>query len=97
MEDEDTVEEAERPSRKHRSRGQVFISAELCKGCGYCVEFCPTHVLALSDGFNHKGYHTPAVVDAEACSGCGLCGMYCPDFAIFGIRLKSTGGEDEAA
>jgi 2-oxoglutarate ferredoxin oxidoreductase subunit delta len=50
------------------------------------VEFCPTHVLALSSAFNSTGYHPPHVVAAEKCSGCDLCGMYCPDFAIFGAR-----------
>jgi 2-oxoglutarate ferredoxin oxidoreductase subunit delta len=68
------------------AKGFVVITVERCKGCGFCVEFCPTHVLALSSAFNSKGYHPPHVVDAEKCSGCDLCGMYCPDFAIFGWR-----------
>ncbi len=70
-----------------RVRGQVVVRAERCKGCGFCVEFCPTDVLALSSGFTSKGYHPPEVVKPEACSGCDLCGMYCPDFAIFGYKL----------
>ncbi len=74
--------------RKKKNRGVIYIDPERCKGCGYCVEFCPTHVLALSDGFNKKGYHPPEVVDIEACTGCDLCGMYCPDFAIYGVRIK---------
>lgn len=68
------------------ARGLVVVRVERCKGCGYCVEFCPTDVLALSSGFNAKGYHPPEVVRPDACSGCDLCGMYCPDFAIFGYR-----------
>lgn len=60
---------------------------ERCKACGFCVEFCPTKVLALSSAFNSKGYHPPHVVAPEKCSGCDLCGMYCPDFAIYGQRL----------
>ena len=69
------------------AKGTVKIVVERCKGCGFCVEFCPTHVLALSSAFNSKGYHPPHVVAAEKCSGCDLCGMYCPDFAIrFGAR-----------
>ena len=69
------------------AKGFVGITVERCKGCGFCVEFCPTHVLALSSAFNSKGYHPPHVVAAEKCSGCDLCGMYCPDFAIFGAPL----------
>jgi len=71
---------------RRRARGLVVVHAERCKGCGFCVEFCPTDVLALSGGFNTKGYHPPDIVRPEACSGCDLCGMYCPDFAIFGYR-----------
>ena len=51
------------------------------------MEFCPTHVLALSSAFNSKGYHPPHVVHSEKCSGCDLCGMYCPDFAIYGTKV----------
>jgi 2-oxoglutarate ferredoxin oxidoreductase subunit delta len=68
------------------AKGFVAITVERCKGCGFCVEFCPTKVLSLSSAYNSKGYHPPNVVDAEKCSGCDLCGMYCPDFAIFGGR-----------
>jgi len=69
-------------------RGEVFIAVERCKGCAFCVEFCPTHVLEMSNDYNAKGYHFPAAVRPDACSGCDLCGMYCPDFAIFGVRKK---------
>jgi 2-oxoglutarate ferredoxin oxidoreductase subunit delta len=68
------------------AKGSVQIVVERCKACGFCVEFCPTHVLALSSAFNAKGYHTPYMVHPEKCSGCDLCGMYCPDFAIFGHK-----------
>ena len=61
---------------------RVSIVVERCKAGGFCVEFCPSHVLALSSAFNSKGYHPPHVVHPEKCSGCDLCGMYCPDFAI---------------
>jgi 2-oxoglutarate ferredoxin oxidoreductase subunit delta len=71
-------------------RGRVFIDTELCKGCGFCIEFCPAGVLVFSDEFNSKGYHPPLAVKPEACTGCDLCGIYCPDFAIFGILLKSV-------
>jgi 2-oxoglutarate ferredoxin oxidoreductase subunit delta len=70
------------------AKGVVTIVVERCKACGFCVEFCPTKVLALSSAFNAKGYHSPQAVAPEKCSGCDLCGMYCPDFAIHGHRVK---------
>ena len=82
------IEESVSEPVKKRQRGEVFIKRELCKGCGFCVEFCPFGVLEMSDEFNGKGYHPPKAVKLEACTGCDLCGMYCPDFAIFGRRLK---------
>jgi len=72
--------------RPNRPKGIVVIDRDRCKGCGFCVEFCPTGVLALSEQINGKGYHPPEAVAPEKCTGCGLCGMYCPDFAIFGYR-----------
>jgi 2-oxoglutarate ferredoxin oxidoreductase subunit delta len=81
---------AEEAKKRRGPRGQVFVTPERCKGCAWCVEFCPTKVLDLSPEYNSKGYHPPQAARPEACTGCGLCGMYCPDFAIFGIRLKSV-------
>ena len=69
------------------AKGRVSIVVERCKACGFCVEFCPSHVLALSSAFNSKGYHPPHVVHPEKCSGCDLCGMYCPDFAICASKV----------
>ena len=72
------------------AKGSVQIVVERCKACGFCVEFCPTKVLALSTAFNAKGYHPPYMVHPEKCSGCDLCGMYCPDFAIFGYKQQAA-------
>jgi len=68
-------------------RGDVRILVERCKGCGFCVEYCPKDVLVMSDVFNSKGYHPPRVVQGEACVNCNLCEMICPDFAIFSVLL----------
>ena len=76
------------------AKGRVSIVVERCKACGFCVEFCPTEVLALSSAFNAKGYHPPHVVAPEKCSGCDLCGMYCPDFAIYGYKNQGQKNEE---
>lgn len=65
--------------------GQVYVIAERCKGCRFCIEFCPEQVLAESDGINAKGYHYPVVApDKEsACVNCAFCKLVCPEFAIY--------------
>ena len=90
-------EPAQRPpadaaSKPKRPRGQVHILRDQCKGCGYCVEFCPRHVLGSSSSFNKKGYHPPQVDHPDECTACRLCQLMCPDFAIF---VVPEGGEGD--
>jgi 2-oxoglutarate ferredoxin oxidoreductase subunit delta len=74
-----------------RVNGSVVVAVERCKGCGFCVEFCPTKALKLSDQYNAKGYHPPMLISQDLCSGCNMCGLLCPDFAIYGfVRKKRT-------
>lgn len=71
-------------------QGIVNIIENRCKGCGFCIEFCPNSCLKESKRFNAKGYHTPEVVmQAEDCVECGLCGLICPEFAIY-TELKEA-------
>ncbi len=63
--------------------GRIHVIRELCKGCGFCVEYCPRRVLELSEEFNKKGYHPPIAGNPEACVCCGLCELICPEFAIY--------------
>ncbi len=82
------VETPVKKAPKQKNKGVVFVERERCKGCAFCVEFCPYDALALEDGYNAKGYHPPKLVKPESCNGCDLCGLYCPDFAIFALREK---------
>ena len=75
-------------------RGRVFIRKNRCKGCQFCIEFCPQHVLAVSKDFNARGYRYPVVVK-DACIHCTLCLMLCPDYAILSKRLPRTAGAAE--
>lgn len=66
--------------------GNVHINEAWCKGCGFCVQFCPTNVLDTSPEFNAKGYHPPYSKNPEKCHDCTFCQTICPEFAIFVIR-----------
>lgn len=70
-------------------RGVIHILENQCKGCGFCVEYCPKDVLKLSDGYNLKGYHPPRVEKEKECVHCQLCEIICPEFAIF-VTLKDS-------
>jgi 2-oxoglutarate ferredoxin oxidoreductase subunit delta len=73
-------------------QARVFIRVERCKGCAFCVEFCPQQVLKLSTDFNPKGFHFPVVVKST-CINCSLCVSLCPDYAIYS---KSVGARPAA-
>ena len=66
-----------------KSSGWVIIIEERCKGCEFCIEYCPREVLVMSSAFNIKGYHFPEVKDASQCVSCHFCEALCPEFAIF--------------
>jgi len=71
------------------TRGAVYIIEDRCKGCGYCIEYCPRKVLEFSTEFNSKGYHPPVVV-SENCLNCHYCELLCPEFAIFSVALDPS-------
>ena len=70
------------PAARKGPRGHVIIFDTWCKGCGLCVEFCPTGVLALDDDGR------PFVVAAEKCTACHWCDVHCPDLAIIVKRIE---------
>ena len=69
---------------------QVKVIAERCKGCGFCIEFCPKHTLRESDEINSRGYHLVCMDDSgdgNECTGCAVCSIICPDFAISVVSM----------
>jgi len=82
----DYVEQATKPAK-------ISIDKERCKGCGFCVEFCPRKVLKMSSELNPKGYNFAVVDDESKCLACGFCDLVCPDFAI---KLSTADNSSEA-
>lgn len=62
---------------------KVTFNADLCKGCGLCIEACPKKIIALDEScLNAKGFHPVAVKEMEKCLGCAMCATMCPDVVI---------------
>ncbi len=85
-EEKKVIEEAlqRREKRKPSPKdNKLTLVPAYCKGCGLCVDVCPTGTLLLTDDPGNK-FGITVVVDApEYCIGCKMCEMRCPDFAIF--------------
>jgi len=74
--------------------GKIHVKEDRCKGCTFCVEYCPRDVLIMADEFNNKGYHYPYAINPDECVDCKLCQRICPEFSIFCLSLN--GGGDKA-
>jgi 2-oxoglutarate ferredoxin oxidoreductase subunit delta len=68
--------------------GKVNVLEYRCKGCKYCIEFCPKDVLEESKEFNEKGYYPPVVKEEGKCINCNFCETVCPEFAIYVTELE---------
>jgi len=78
--------------RKKLAEVEWKVIEDFCKGCGFCIEFCPVDALEESEKLNAKGVHPPKLKSEDACIGCGLCERICPDFAV---HLEKKEGEGE--
>ena len=74
-------------SSSPKAKGRVCFQVERCKGCGYCIAYCPRNVLELSPRYNVKGYHPPLVKKPDDCVNCHYCETICPDFAIYSLEI----------
>jgi 2-oxoglutarate ferredoxin oxidoreductase subunit delta len=66
-----------------KPKAEIHLITDQCKGCGYCIKFCPQKVLEESREINARGVHPPKIVDEDKCIVCSFCTAVCPDFAIF--------------
>ncbi|MFO8109125.1 MAG: ferredoxin family protein [Thermoplasmata archaeon] len=66
---------------KKEKKGELCVIYERCKGCGYCIEFCPVNALEFSKDTTERGYLLPDMVGE--CVLCGKCEKMCPEFAIY--------------
>jgi 2-oxoglutarate ferredoxin oxidoreductase subunit delta len=73
----------------------VVLIEDRCKGCSYCIEFCPRKVFEQSKKLNKIGIHPPRIKDDTLCVGCGVCEEICPDFAIFLVEKETTNSPKE--
>ncbi len=73
---------------KSSTAAKISINKDRCKGCSYCVEFCPRKALKMSQEINPKGYVLAAVDDPTKCSNCGLCEIICPEYAVRSLKPK---------
>jgi Fe-S-cluster-containing hydrogenase component 2 len=63
------------PTTAVRSDFYTVVDAEVCSGCGDCLERCQFGALSLPDDV--------CVVDYARCVGCGLCATVCPTDALY--------------
>ncbi len=49
----------------------IKVLGQYCKGCGYCVNFCPKQAISFGTVRNGLGVFFP-VVDQGKCISCGI-------------------------
>lgn len=59
---------------------EMQVNAELCTGCGACIEVCPNEAIHLSEGL--------PVFDQSVCTQCQSCKDACPVNAITMVDLS---------
>jgi 2-oxoglutarate ferredoxin oxidoreductase subunit delta/2-oxoisovalerate ferredoxin oxidoreductase delta subunit len=62
-----------------KREGKIIIDADRCKGCGLCVNSCPSGSLRLGSNLNRLGYYAVEFLPNTGCTGCGVCFYACPE------------------
>ena len=63
-------------------KGVFIVSPDLCKGCGLCIEKCPSQVIdwSIETGIYGTPWWRPNALNAAP--PCRICALVCPDAAI---------------
>jgi heterodisulfide reductase subunit A len=56
----------------------AYVTKDLCRACGKCVEICEYHAPNLTEEDGREF----AFINEALCKGCGTCASYCPTGAI---------------
>jgi 2-oxoglutarate ferredoxin oxidoreductase subunit delta len=70
--------------KKPKAGGRIIIDRDRCKGCYFCVKFCPRQLIAISEEHNRQGYFPAEFIEEREgeCTACKTCALMCPDTAI---------------
>ena len=63
-----------------RKGGGVNLNADICDGCGNCIEACLMGAI-----------HLDAEKKAVICKHCGVCSKFCPHDVILMIEVEDSG------
>jgi Na+-translocating ferredoxin:NAD+ oxidoreductase RNF subunit RnfB len=69
-----------RPAEFVASNYHAQVKADLCNGCGACVDRCQMEAVAIQDEV--------AAVNLDRCIGCGLCVSKCPTESICLVKKE---------
>jgi len=72
---------------------KMVVQSDHCKGCGLCVDACPSQCIEIDNKvLNMLGYH-PAKYKGSGCTGCAICFYACPEPDAIIVYKKDDGGE----
>lgn len=79
------IQDPRQSARTTARTNMVHINADLCKGCGLCVKFCPRNILQIGQSVNTLGYQA-VIKNENSCTGCGNCYYICPEPAAICVH-----------
>ncbi len=72
-----------KPAQNWAHNYYAAVDAELCTGCGICVERCQINAVSMDE------QNECSVISLDRCIGCGNCVVTCPAEAIKMVRMEN--------